>query len=479
MTKVLILLMLATPFICIAQTDTAGFIVTPHIATPIGKPTGESVSVKMNKEGGSIKSRDGRAELIIPEGALSAKTTISIQPISNNAPGGVGSGYEFEPSGITFNKPVQIIFHYTKEELNGTLAGFKNMATQHKYGKWYKLKNILVDTTAKTITGSIKHFSSYVSFDEIKVSPVHTRVKVGKSIYPVVTYNSIPDDGMDDLAPLPTAKPSPTNGEDDLAPLPTPQKKFPSLKWFINGIPNGNSMTGTIKILDSRLAKYTAPFIVPDANPVAVTAELKGMGFKDNVTGTTFKDLTLVSNVTIYDKAYQITVVGIWKDPRREALGAGYYRKMGVGEQIITDTSSFILHLNGNKSSITDIQNMFKDSIINRGKCTMTLLNEDIATGVIHISGIESITVVPADPPRQPSRGITIKFKKPKIIMPDVNMECKGASINYLVARGMMAGLNVGFPQTISFMENELKDYWATQAGIKEYQVIIKPLDDN
>ena len=198
----------------------------------------------------------------------------------------------------------------------------------------------------------------------------------------------------------------------------------------------------------------------------------------NNVTGTMFKDLTLVSNITLYDIAYQITVIGIWKDLRREALGADYYRKMGVGEQIITDTSSFILHLNGNKNSVTDIQNMFKDSIINRGKCTMTLLNEAIATGVIQIDGIESITVVPADPPRQPSRGITIKFKKPKIIMPDVDMDCKGATINNSMAKGMMAGFNIGFPQTISFMENELKDYWATQAGIKEYQVIIKRLGE-
>jgi hypothetical protein len=478
MIKVLIVLMLATPFICIAQTDTAGFIVTPHIATAIGKPNGEKVSVKMNKDGGTIKSIDGRVELIFPEGAISSKTNISIQPITNNAPGGVGNGYEFEPSGTIFKTAVQLIFHYTKEELDGTLAGFKNMATQHKDGKWYKLKNILVDTTAKTITSSIKHFSSYVSFDEIKISPAQVKVKVGKSIYPIVTYNSIPDDGIDDLAPLPTANPSPATGEEDLAPLPTPQKKFPSLKWFVNGVPNGNSITGTIKILDSRYAKYTAPAIVPDANPVAVTAELKGMTFKDNVTGTNFKDLTLVSNVTVYDKAYQITVIGIWKDIPKETLGDNYYKKMGIGEEIITDTSSFILHLNGNKSNVTNIQNMFKYIIINRGKCTCTLLNEAIATGAIQIDGIESITVIPSDPPKQPSRRITIKFKKPKIVMPDVVMECKGARINNSMARDAMAGFNMGFPTNISFMENELKDYWATQAGINEYQVIIKPMDD-
>jgi hypothetical protein len=209
---------------------------------------------------------------------------------------------------------------------------------------------------------------------------------------------------------------------------------------------------------------------------VAVTAELQGISFKDNITGKTFRDLTLVSNITIYDKAYQISVIGIWKDIRREKMGVDYYQKANVGEQIITDTSTFILHINVSKSSVTNIENMFKDSIINRGKCTLTLLNEATATGVIQIDGIESITIVPADPTRQTSRGITIRFKTPKIVMPDVHMECKGATINN---RNILGLMNIGFPKTISFMENELKDYWATQAGINEYQVIIKPLDDN
>jgi hypothetical protein len=475
MIRLTISLVLLAPFVSAAQTDTAGLIVTPHIATTVGIPKGEAVTLKMNKDGGTIRSSDGRVELVFPEGALSYKTNISIQPITNNAPGGAGSGYEFGPSGTSFNKPVQIIFHYTKEETAGTQAGFKNIATQHKDGKWYKLKNCSVDTNNNTIASTINHFSSYVSFDEIKINPVQAKVKVGKSKNLVVTYNSVPDE-EEDLAPLPTPKKSTNTDEDDLAPLPATNKIFPSLKWFVNAVPNGNAVTGTLKITDNRLATFTAPASLPDANPVAVTAELKGISFKDNVTGKTFKDLTLVSNITIYDKAYQITVIGIWKDIRREKMGADYYRRANVGEQIITDSSTFILHLNGIKSSVTNIENMFKDSIINRGKCTLTLLNEATATGVIQIDGIESITVVPADPPRQLSRGITIKFKKPKIVMPDVFMECKGATISNRDILGMM---QIGFPQTISFMENELKDYWAGQAGMNEYQVIIKPLGDN
>lgn len=473
MNKIIAIAFLLIPILSSAQNDSTGFVVTPHSVTEVGKPLGEKKSISLNKQGGTVKSNDGRVELIITEGALSSKTNISIQPISNHAPGGVGKGYEFGPAGTRFLQPVQLVFHYTKEELEGTEARLKNIATQHPNGKWYKLKNCRVDTINRTISSTINHFSSYVSFDEIRINPVQARVKVGKTRMLAVTYNDVPDD--EDLAPLPTPKKTSSNEDDDLAPLPTAKKIFPSLHWFVNAVPNGNSITGTIKRYDKVIADYTAPKIVPDANPVAVTAELKGISFKDNVTGKTFKDLSLVSNITVYDQAYQITVIGIWKDLRREKMGADYYAKAGVGEQIITDTSSFILHVNGNKSYVTDIQNMFKDSIINRGRCTLTLLNEPSVTGIIHISGIESITVTPAEPSRQKSRGITIKFKKPAIVMPDVFMECKGATINN---RNVLGFIPIGFPQTISFMESELKDYWADKAGMNEYKVIIRPLTD-
>jgi hypothetical protein len=452
----LMLLFLLVPMFCGAQTDSAGIMITPHLETPVGKPTGEKVAIKMNKDGGAVKSADGRVELIFPDGALSGKTTISIQPINNFAAGGVGKGYEFEPSGTTFQKPVQIIFHYRKEELDGTEAKFKNIATQHKNGKWYKLKDTKVDTLNNIITSSIRHFSSYATFDEIKINPAQARVKVGRRLDMLVTYNFMPeeDDG-NDLEPL---------------------KFLPTVKWFANEVPNGNAVTGTLKISQNRFAKYTAPETVPDANPVAIAAELQGFSYTDNVTGGKFKDLTLVSNVTIYDTAYRITVIGIWKDLRREKLGANYYAKMNVGEQIITDTSSFILHVNGNKSKVTNIENMFKDSIINRGKCTLTLLNESRATGIIQIDGVQSIKVIPANPPGVPSRRFTINFREPTIVMPNVYMECKGATIGN---RNELGFVNIGFPRSISFTESELKDMWAEKAGINEYQVIIKPIEDN
>lgn len=46
--------------------------------TIIGKPDGEKAEMKIGKDGGSISSSDGKAELIIPEGSVTKKTTFSI-----------------------------------------------------------------------------------------------------------------------------------------------------------------------------------------------------------------------------------------------------------------------------------------------------------------------------------------------------------------------------------------------------------------
>ena len=49
--------------------------------TEIGKPDGEKTEMKIGKEGGSFTSSDGKIRLIIPEGAVSKKTTFSPLPI--------------------------------------------------------------------------------------------------------------------------------------------------------------------------------------------------------------------------------------------------------------------------------------------------------------------------------------------------------------------------------------------------------------
>jgi len=221
--------------------------------TAAGKPTGEEVSQEIGKDGGTIVSDDGRIELIFPQDALRKKKKIKIQAVTNLAANGSGFAYQMEPSGLQFQKPLTLIFHYSENELSGASAEFKGIAWQDEKGRWQAIPEVSLDTVAKTITTQINHFSSYASFDKITLRPQQARVKVEKSIQMEIHFViSDPDAG---LALPPT--------------IPNPQ-------WTVNSIPFGNSFVGTIKPLTTNNATYTAPAGLPDDNPVAVAAEFRG-----------------------------------------------------------------------------------------------------------------------------------------------------------------------------------------------------------
>ena len=115
--------------------DTAATPLLPQWENPMGKKT----EIKMTKDGGSLKSSDGMAELIFPAGAVSKKTDISIQPITNLMANGNGMAYRFEPSGIQFKQPVKVIFHYDEEEIKDSMQLLLGIAMQDETGQWLGL----------------------------------------------------------------------------------------------------------------------------------------------------------------------------------------------------------------------------------------------------------------------------------------------------------------------------------------------------
>lgn len=112
-----------------AQDDSIDIKFAPTL-TDLGKPVGEKLSQKIDKDGGKLVSPDGRMELIIPQDALSKKTNISIQPVINTLSPGKGSAYQLEPSGVTLQKPLQVIFHYSQKESPGELPDLRGIAWQ-------------------------------------------------------------------------------------------------------------------------------------------------------------------------------------------------------------------------------------------------------------------------------------------------------------------------------------------------------------
>jgi len=76
-----------------------------------------------------------------PRVALAAGTTISIQPVTNTAPGGKGLSYRFAPSGVVFSVPVQITFSFTDADLIGSSPGALGIGFQDEQGFWHALRD--------------------------------------------------------------------------------------------------------------------------------------------------------------------------------------------------------------------------------------------------------------------------------------------------------------------------------------------------
>jgi hypothetical protein len=106
-------------------------------ATEVGTPVGDKVSKEIGPAGGTLISPDGRITLTVPPNAVSEATSFSMQPISNTAVNGMGLGYRLEPSGKTFNVPLQIAVRYDEKDMEGTFAEALTLAYQDEKGAWH------------------------------------------------------------------------------------------------------------------------------------------------------------------------------------------------------------------------------------------------------------------------------------------------------------------------------------------------------
>ena len=221
MKKIIVFIFLFVTVTVSAQNKITEDTIPKPAITAKGTPDGEKAEMKIGKDGGSLLSSDGKVELKIPEGAISKKTTFSILPITNMFFNGNGKAYRLEPSGLQFQQPEQLIFHYTDEESADSMQLLMGIAMQDDKGQWLSLKKFLLDTVAKTLSGNINHFSDWSKFDAIKIVPDKARLKVKKNKTLAVI-------GME---------PDPKGtGDDELMPLSRVPKK---VVWSVNGIEKG------------------------------------------------------------------------------------------------------------------------------------------------------------------------------------------------------------------------------------------------
>lgn len=374
MKKIIIVVLLFVAVNATAQNDAAEDTVTGPVISAVGKPDGTKKEIKIDKDSARLKSADGMVELIIPEGAVPKNTIISIQPIVNLMANGNGKAYRLEPSGIVFKKPMKLIFHYDGEEITDSMQLLMGIAMQDDKGQWFSLNKFNLDTLAKTISGNINHFSAWSNFSRLRIDPGYARVKVNKTKNLEITFLT------------------PSSGDDDeLMPLtPVRRQNIPwRAIWDANEILNGNRTVGTISATSRRFATYKAPAQVPDKNPVAVTATLLGIVYRTRVNGRwiTFENLKLVSNILVYDNAYEVTMIS-----RQQRSNYSY-----------TDTGSFVVSVDGRNAKIIErVNKNSTDNLEFSCDCTYTLINPAANHGHIHITGVKNIKLTPAQPPAYP-----------------------------------------------------------------------------
>jgi hypothetical protein len=399
MKKIIAFSFLLITVVAFAQNDILKDTILKPVITGIGKPDGEKVNLKIGEEGGRLKSSDGKVELVFPAGALSANTNIIIQPVTNLAPNGSGMAYWFEPSGIQFKKPVQIIINYTDEEAEICPPDLMGLAIQNKQGQWSFINYDSWDSTAKSLKGSITHFSGATNVNKIRLSPNYALIKVGiKLPIELVDISRFFEDMEEGY---------------EAEPRMISLAKNKTTMWYVNDVQGGDGFDGIIVPYLEKYSDYTAPPTLPTGkNPVAIKVELyvvkKSRGGKTLNLLKTFK-----SKIHIYDE-YGLKMI------HHSEGDAG----SGFGKLTYKDTGFLVIRFNGKQTEIIEKinKNTVSEMGYKGGKCRIIPLGP--GSGSLHISGIMGTIVTPAT--RQKPATVEISFDHTQLVLPLLQVDCPG-----------------------------------------------------
>jgi hypothetical protein len=230
----------------------------PAVAvTAVGDVQGSPAQATVPASGGTLSSADGRLKIDVPSGALAADQMLTIQPISNKAPGGLGAAYRLGPDGLTFSTPVKITFTYGAAELAGNDATSFRIAYQDAQGSWDAPTSFTQDQTAQTVAIDVSHFTDYSFLTGFQLRPAEATVMGGATVSLAIAVCVASHNGS-----LP----------DQLSVCEPGADYFADVEWAVNGKVGGDSSNGTIMSTGEGQATYTAPAVAPPANPVAVSA---------------------------------------------------------------------------------------------------------------------------------------------------------------------------------------------------------------
>ena len=244
--RMLLILAVAASCGCGGSSDPATEDDAVPEVTAVGAPLGMPVTADVGATGGTVTSADGKLVLRIPAGALATTTTITIQRITAEAPGGLFA-WRLGPEGTTFAVPIELVMTYGADDVIGSSAEALEIGFQNADRTWSVLNQITHDPVAQTLVATTTHFSDWSSLQGLQLRPGAPIVQVGKSIELVVN-NCRPVDMNETVSLLSACVPT----------------KLATTDWSVNGMVGGNAALGKI---DSK-ATGTATFAAPMQRPM-------------------------------------------------------------------------------------------------------------------------------------------------------------------------------------------------------------------
>ncbi|MEK6689006.1 MAG: hypothetical protein AABZ01_11200 [Gemmatimonadota bacterium] len=116
--------------------------------------------------GATLNLAGGNVEVVVPPGAVSTNTTITVIPVSGPSqppPAGwqaVGQQYTLGPVGAIFTQPVTVKLKYQSGDLPVWVMSGDLKVRQVSAGQWSSLTNVVVDGVNKTISGQTTTFAA-------------------------------------------------------------------------------------------------------------------------------------------------------------------------------------------------------------------------------------------------------------------------------------------------------------------------------
>ena len=160
---------------------------------------------------------------------------------------------------------------------------------------------------------------------------------------------------------------------------------------------------------------------MPDENPVSVAVHLKGLTFKFNK--QVFREIKLVSNLLIYDKAYRVQM-DVWIDNSED----------GQCTMRLEDHCEFTVVMDGNRTRIKEITNQNLRLRLNPCySCPLTWTNQSACKGPFNVIGTKRIDVTPASLPNNPFTHLKIFLVHAPSPLPDLRSPCPATGYKPIV----------------------------------------------